>query len=136
MGIPNIPQRTQDEVIIDLLESIALEETALAHIINAEGEKIQAIKAGMDEGKYSTNEVIDLQHSVTDVMNTVIKKEMLLEFKLENIFDFSKCNPIPNIFSNIATAIGYHNDTPFADTDIAYYHTINTNMCGNGVILQ
>lgn len=140
MGMATIPQRTQDQAITDLLESIALEEAGLAHIINAEGEKIQAIKSGMEDGKYSTNEVICLQKSVADMIKTVIKKEMLLQFKLENIFDFSHISPITNIYSNTATVKGYYNDIPFTDTDIAYYHTENscnnTNLCGNEVNSQ
>ena len=32
---------TMAQAVTDLLESIALEETALSHILNAEGEKIQ-----------------------------------------------------------------------------------------------
>ncbi|WP_340024819.1 hypothetical protein MHI24_06755 [Paenibacillus sp. FSL K6-1096] len=49
MSNPNIPNisptvtLTRDDVINLLLSSIAMEELALAHIINAEGEKIQFV---------------------------------------------------------------------------------------------
>ena len=36
---------TMAQAVTDLLESIALEETALSHILNAEGEKIQKVLA-------------------------------------------------------------------------------------------
>lgn len=40
MGLPVIPEKTQPEAFTDLLESIALEEVGLAHLINAEAEKV------------------------------------------------------------------------------------------------
>ena len=43
MGMPVITASatTRDQAITDLIQSVALEETALSHILNAEGEKIQ-----------------------------------------------------------------------------------------------
>ncbi len=87
MSMPIIPPRTQPEAFTDLLVSIALEETALAHIINAEGEKIQATATMMEEGTMTPEEVIDFQQSVARVMQTAIKMQMLLQFKLENTLD-------------------------------------------------
>lgn len=42
MGMPVITASatTRDQAITDLIQSVALEETALSHILNAEGEKI------------------------------------------------------------------------------------------------
>ncbi len=46
MGMPEIPPQHHRpdlyHTIIDLLESIALEETALSHLLNAEAEKNSA----------------------------------------------------------------------------------------------
>ena len=45
MGMPIITPGTgtKEQALTDIIESIALQETALAHILNAEGEKMQAI---------------------------------------------------------------------------------------------
>ena len=37
--------KRQEQAITDLIESVALQEAALSHILNAEGEKIQAVVA-------------------------------------------------------------------------------------------
>lgn len=43
MGMPVITPSitTRAQAVTDIIESVALEETALSHILNAEGEKIQ-----------------------------------------------------------------------------------------------
>ncbi len=85
MSAPKIerPQNCIDkeQAIADIIESIALEETGLAHIINAEGEKIQrALQiAGNAEDLISVNE------SVKDTLVNIIKMQMLLQFKLEEV---------------------------------------------------
>ncbi len=69
----------REQAISDLIESVALEETALAHIINAEGEKIQkAIDCAT-----CCQELIDVNDSVNSTIKNVIKLQMLLQFKLE-----------------------------------------------------
>lgn len=91
MGMPQIPEGkfrpTRNEVIIDLFESIALEEIALSHIINAESEKIQAF-VGEDidfPTGPSNREIINFSRTVNQFLETVIMKEWLLLKKLENI---------------------------------------------------
>lgn len=89
MGMPNIPD-IKPEINIDteetiniLLASIALEELGLAHIINAEGEKIQEMLLRHKCEKL--DDYIRLNDSVTKTLQTIIKQEMLLQFKFENI---------------------------------------------------
>ncbi|GAB6139118.1 hypothetical protein [Halanaerobaculum tunisiense] len=85
MSTPQIPDVTQEESLTDLLESIALEETALAHVENAEAEKIQAIVGDFDN--LTVQQILDLQDSVDDTLKTTVKKQMLLQFKLEDVLD-------------------------------------------------
>jgi hypothetical protein len=98
MSMPNIPDIKPNinisfEAVINLLlASIALEEIGISHIINAEGEKIQEViaKHGCIE------DLIKIDKSVQTTLRDLIKKEMLLEFKFENILDLidkKKCNP-------------------------------------------
>ena len=64
LGMPIIPCKTQPEAFTDILESIALEETGLAHILNAEGEKIQAIVKLLEAREVTPRKVIEFQKSV------------------------------------------------------------------------
>jgi hypothetical protein len=100
MSFPNIPNVTPSitldraEAINLLLASIAFEELGLAHIINAEAEKIQAVLGTLPESTVRAQSISDLlaiNESVNKTLKTVVKKEMLLQFKLENILDI----PVP-----------------------------------------
>lgn len=76
--IPSTTTRTQ--AVTDLIESIALEETALSHILNAEGEKIQAAVAMTD---VTTSELLCVNKSVEAMVNAISRLEMVLQAKLE-----------------------------------------------------
>ncbi len=90
MSAPEIPEREQEEALTDLLESIALEETALAHILNAEGEKIQAIVSQIEEGQLTPDEAIEQQEAIMKMLRMPIKQQILLQFKLEDVLDFKE----------------------------------------------
>lgn len=91
MSMPTIPdikpkiEISFEETIKLLLTSIALEELSLAHIMNAEGEKIQEIVKCPSNNKL--DDLICIDKSVERVLRDIIKKEMLLEFKFENILE-------------------------------------------------
>jgi hypothetical protein len=91
MGMPNIPdikpkiELCFEETVNLLLTSIALEELSLAHIMNAEAEKIQEVVK--TPGCNKIDDLLCIDKSVEHMMRDVIKKEMLLEFKFENILD-------------------------------------------------
>ena len=82
MGMPVITPgtATRDEAITDLIESVALQEAALSHILNAEGEKMQAI-IGMDDA--TPEQLLELNNSVQNMINAVTRLEMMLQAKLE-----------------------------------------------------
>ncbi len=80
MSAPHIPRRTKEESIADLLQSVALEEASLAHIINAEAEKIQESLR-----EFCPEETLQIQESVREVFNKALKMQILLQFKLEEI---------------------------------------------------
>lgn len=93
MGMPNIPDigpaidLKRKDVINLLLASIGLEELGLAHILNAEGEKIQCITGGEEGTCGSLEDLLAINSSVNRTIQTVIKNQMLLQFKFENILD-------------------------------------------------
>lgn len=93
MSQPNIPNISpaitidRDDAINLLLASIAMEELGLAHIINAEGEKIQ-YSLGSAPGlspRASFEDILKINNSVQDTITTTIKKELLLDIKLKQV---------------------------------------------------
>ena len=61
------------------ITSVALEQTALSHILNAEGEKIQKIVA---EAK-TVEELLAVNKSVNSMVDSITKLELLLQNKLQ-----------------------------------------------------
>lgn len=115
MGMPNIPEIenkikiSRKQAINLLLVSIGMEELSLAHILNAKGEELQCVleKCGCKEGdckegakmppkphpKCDIDELLKVNKSINETIKNSIKKEMLLQFKLENIMELcEKCN--------------------------------------------
>ncbi|MFT4142699.1 MAG: hypothetical protein QM671_27710 [Bacillus sp. (in: firmicutes)] len=88
MSLPNLPDITPDisltrqEVINLLLSSIAMEEISLSHIINAEGEKLQHF---LKQKNRNFDEYLAINRSVNDTLKTIVKSQMLLQFKLEEV---------------------------------------------------
>ncbi|MBC9783773.1 hypothetical protein H1S01_04505 [Heliobacterium chlorum] len=97
MSFPSIPTITpsislnRGQVCNLLLASIAFEELGLAHIINAEGEKIQAVLGTLSNGVtvsgISISGLLSINRGVNKTLQNVIKTQMLLQFKLEDILD-------------------------------------------------
>ncbi len=88
--MPNIPnikpdiKVSREEAVNLVIASIAMEEIALAHILNAEAEKLQKA-IGIAK---SIDELLRVNEDVNNVINSIIKKEMLLQTKLESVFKF------------------------------------------------
>lgn len=77
------------QAISDVIESIALQQTALSHILNAEGEKIQAALAIPD---ITADELISINKSVQSMVNTIGCLEMVFCSKL-GVFKCPSCAP-------------------------------------------
>lgn len=70
------------QAVTDLIESIALEETALSHILNAEGEKLQRV-IGFEGVDFC--QLMEVNESVSNMVAVVSGLEQTLKDKLEFI---------------------------------------------------
>lgn len=70
-----------------LVQSIALEEASLSHILNAEGEKIQKAVAMHN---CSQKDLIEVNRSVENMVEKVTNLEMVLKSKLEMVLPLLK----------------------------------------------
>lgn len=90
MKIPDLPKRdgqTMEEIMLDLMDSIAKEETAIAHLLNSESKKIEAFVGDhLDFPTCPTNqEILYFNKSVHRIVEAVLMKEWLLYKKLETV---------------------------------------------------
>lgn len=76
--VPSTTKRSQ--AISDIIESVALEETGLSHILNAEGEKIQQVIKTPGATK---SDLLNVNSSVQCMIGAITKLEMILGMKLE-----------------------------------------------------
>ena len=81
MGMPVItPSKTdRSQAITDIIESVALQQTALAHILNAEGEKLQRV-IGCRESSHER--ILAVSKSVEAMVGAITRLEMVLQSKL------------------------------------------------------
>ncbi len=86
MGMPQVPDRDHvpslSEVIVELVESVALEELAMAHLMNAEGEKLQEIIDKYRNCHVCYNQFRTLCTDTHDILNSLIMKEWIMLNKL------------------------------------------------------
>lgn len=92
-NIPNITPTIsvdRDDALNLLLASIALEELGLAHILNAEGEKLQYV-LGTLPGRTGPGptipDLLNINKSIQDMLDSVMKAEMFLDSKLKKVTD-------------------------------------------------
>lgn len=82
MGMPVITHGTgtRCQAVTDIIASVALEQAALAHILNAEGEKLQKV---VSIAGVSHTQLLDTNKSVEKMVNAIARLEMVLQSKLE-----------------------------------------------------
>ena len=95
MGMPVISHSTTSrrQAITDIVESVALQQTALSHILNAECEKLQRI-LGNKEASHQT--ILATNKSVEAMVGAITRLEMVLQSKLalfENCLCEQETNP-------------------------------------------
>lgn len=97
MSFPNIPD-VDPAIDIDLcdavnllLASIAMEEISLSKLMDAERDKIQYALAFCKGGNCSLQDIAQVNKSADDMLKTMVKFQMLLQFKLENVHDLMPC---------------------------------------------
>ncbi len=77
----------RQQAITCLFDSIALEQTAISAILNAEGAKIQRA----NKLNFSNKEMIKINRSVQDMIGSVTQLEIVLQSKLE-LFEDTACS--------------------------------------------
>ena len=77
---PCLPKVTLEQAVVDLVESIALQENALSHILCAESRKMDAAMKldGLDLCK-----LLEVNDSATNMVHAVANLELVLKDKLE-----------------------------------------------------
>ena len=92
---PNGADMTREEALTMIIASIAMEELALSHILNAEGEKLQYILGTLPGSGACVcpRDVLDVNKSVTALVEVVTQNQMLLKNKLSQVLEF--CPPPP-----------------------------------------
>ena len=81
-GCPALPRVSLDQAVVDLMESIALQETALSHILCAESQKMK-VAMGLDG--LDLCKLLEVNDSATNMVHAVANLELVLKDKLEFI---------------------------------------------------
>ena len=79
---PEMPKVTLDQAVIDLVESIALQESALSHILCAETQKM---KTALSMEELDLCKLLEVNDSATNMVHAVANLELVLKEKLEFI---------------------------------------------------
>ena len=79
---PCLPKVTLEQAVVDLVESIALQENALSHILCAESRKMDAAMKldGLDLCK-----LLEVNDSATNMVHAVANLELVLELSMSII---------------------------------------------------
>lgn len=75
------PSVSLEQALTDIIESIAVEETALSGVLSSEGDILQKAK----NAACTTDELICVNESVNSIIKNVARLQVLLQFKLDDI---------------------------------------------------
>ncbi|WP_304507234.1 hypothetical protein [Anaerotignum sp.] len=84
MSMPELKNSevSREKAVTDVIESIALEQSALSHILNAEGQKLQKI-ISLSTVPDDVAVILSANKTVKKMVNTITRLEILLQIKLE-----------------------------------------------------
>lgn len=98
MSMPSFPEinpeLTREKALEMILASIAMEELALSHIMNAEGEKLQHIlsmKETCDKKRPSIDEILCVNQSISNLLDIVSQNQFMLKNKMERVLQSLPC---------------------------------------------
>ncbi|MEG2394116.1 MAG: hypothetical protein RSC36_03705 [Ruthenibacterium sp.] len=82
MGMPVIKPGTitRGDAVGNIIESVAIEEAAFAHILNAESEKLMAV---VNNNGASPEQLLAINESVEKAIGAISRLEMQLQAKLD-----------------------------------------------------
>ena len=83
---PPDPPLTKEDALNQIVSSIAMEELALSHVLNAEGEKLQYVLGtltGIESPNATVEEVLQTNKAVAGMVSTINRYEMILNEKLK-----------------------------------------------------
>lgn len=75
----HLPYVSLEQALINIIDSISMEEAAISGIMRAEGALIQKTKCFAD----SVENFVALNISVNDMMKNLVRLQLLLQLKLE-----------------------------------------------------
>ncbi|MEG0995298.1 MAG: hypothetical protein RSE91_04990 [Bacilli bacterium] len=89
MGMPIIKPSdiTREQSVGDIIESIAMEESAIAHILNAESEKLNKV---ISDPSATPQQLMATNKSIKNTVDAIIRMESVLQSKL-NLFESMIC---------------------------------------------
>lgn len=99
MSMPNIPNLSPDinidrnDAVNIILSSIGMEELSLAHLLNAEAEKIQFALGTLESANgeaASFEQILETNRQAGKMVRDVIKNQMLLAMKMEDTVDLAE----------------------------------------------
>ncbi len=108
-----------------LLNSIALEEVSLSKMLDAETKKMQYILEEYKHEKISIYDTQDINKSVNQTIMNMIKLQMLLQFKLDNIMEVL---PTTTTFSTTTTSTTSSTTTTTSTTPVAHTNTSTSSV--------
>lgn len=134
MSFPNIPDInpkiniTFEDSINLLLTSIAMEEISLSKLMDAETQKISCVLGDCmhnhcDHGSV-LHDAVEINKSVDGTIKDMIKLQMLLQFKLDNIKDI-----LPTTSSTTTTSTSTSTTTTCTRTTYSTTTTTHTSTC-------